>query len=123
MSNLTRKEIIDAHKALDALDLAAWTTAEDWDDMELSGLWKSQILKALPPKPRPTMLGVDWEQDKHFLAVAEDTRDNQRYIMLFPDMSDRIRCIGKGSSRYTTSLLREYLAPTGERYTLKEGNE
>ena len=120
MSNPTRQEIIQAHKALDALDLAAWTTAEDWDDMELSGLWKSQILKALPPKPQPTMDDVDWEHGKHFLAIAEDTRDNERCIMLFPDMDDRIRCIGKGSRRYTASILREYLVPTGQRYVLEE---
>lgn len=121
MSNPTREEIIEAHKALDALDLAAWTTAEDWDDMELSGLWKSQILKALPPKPQPTMDDVDWEQDKHFLAIAEDTRDGGRYIMLFPDMSEHIRCVGDGQYRYTESLRRKCLIPTGERYILEEG--
>lgn len=123
MSNPTRQEIIDAHKALDALDLAAWTTAEDWDDIELSGLWKSQILKALPPKPRQTMFGVDWEHDKHFLAIAEDTRDNDRYIMLFPETSARILCIVEGHYRCTESVLCEFLVPTGERYELKEGNE
>ena len=121
MSNPTRQEIIEAHKALDALDLVAWNTAEDWDDMELSGLWKSQILKALPPKPQLTMDDVDWEQDKHFLAIAEDTRDNDRYIMLFPELPEHIRCIGEGSRKYTESLLRKYLVPTGERYILEEG--
>lgn len=122
MSNPTRQEIIEAHAALD--ELIKFANKYQYYYGDSSPLFQAEdILKALPPKPQPTMDDVDWEHDKHFLAVAEDTRDNQRYIMLFPDMSDRIRCIGKGSSRYTTSLLREYLAPTGERYTLKEGNE
>lgn len=123
MSNLTRQEIIEAYKALDELDLAVFNRAEDWDDMELCQLWKSQILKALPPKPQPTMDDVNWEHSRHFLAVVEDTRDKERFIMLFPDMNEHIRCVGEGSRRYTVSLLREYLVPTGERYTLTEVQE
>lgn len=120
MSNPTRQEIIEAHAALD--ELIKFANKYQYYYGDSSPLFQAEdILKALPPKPQPTMDDVDWEHDKHFLAIAEDTRDNDRYIMLFPELPENIRCIGEGSRKYTESLPRKYLVPTGERYILEEG--
>lgn len=117
MSNLTRKEIIEAHTALESL------TNTSIHGGGLAEELQESVLRALPDLPRPTMDDVCWEWDKHFLAIVEDTRDNKRYIMLFPDMSDHIRCIGEEPHGYAEAILREYLVPTGERYTLVDTQE
>lgn len=51
MTNLTQKETIEAHEALDKLELMAWSGAEDKEEERLSILLESLIRKALPRKP------------------------------------------------------------------------
>lgn len=121
MSNPTRQEIINAHQTLrylcDCLE-AEWkigaTTIKDS---------KSVIEKALPPKPQPTMAEVEWDDDKHYLAEAEQTKYGQA-IMLGLDET--------GFIEFFVPRLRECrydaahpdtLTPTGRRYTLTEVQE
>lgn len=116
---LSRLDTISAHEALSVL--AAYSTGP-LPERVVQG-YANEVRKALPPKPQPTMDDVDWERDIHFLAIAEDTRDNQRYIMLFPEISGHIRCITEDPQSYTLALLREFLVPTGERYELVDTQE
>lgn len=110
---------ISAHEALSVL--AAYSTGP-LPERAVQG-YANEVRKALPPVPKPTMNDVNWERDIHFLAIAEDTRDNQRYIMLFPEISGHIRCITEDPQSYTLALLREFLVPTGERYELVDTQE
>ena len=121
MSNPTRQEIIDAHQTLrylcDCLE-AEWkigvTTIKDS---------KSVIEKALPPKPRPTMAEVEWDEDEHFLAEAE-TPDLGKVAMLRKTESGLIEFLMKPYTALTKSCAwPEYFTPTGERYTLTEVQE
>ena len=125
MSNkeLSKQEIVSAHEAMDELNKRALRHHAYYGDNSFLDLLET-VSKALPTKPQITMYDVDWEHDKHFLAVAEDTRDKQRLIMLFPEVNGLIRCInGEGLRSYTEAILREYLVPTGERYTLVDTQE
>ena len=65
MTNPTHQEIIAAHEALDTL------CRETGVKTPVNAL-KWLILKALPPKPHPTMAEIEWNDDEHFLAEAED---------------------------------------------------
>ena len=125
MSNkeLSKQEIVSAHEAMDELNKRALRHHAYYGDNSFLDLLEA-VSKALPTKPQITMSEVNWEHDKHFLAVAEDTRDEERYIMLCPEMSEHIRCIsGEGLHSITEAILREYLVPTGERYTLVDTQE
>ncbi|WP_158510272.1 hypothetical protein [Corynebacterium simulans] len=76
------------------------------------------ILAVLPPKPQPTMADVNWEHGKHFLTVAEDTRNEERYIMLRPELSEYIRCISEDPYSPTEAILGKHLIPTDDKYRL-----
>ena len=113
MTSPTRQEIIRAHEVLDTVcDLVT----------ELRGFsaneYRNLILRALPPIPHSTMADVNWEHSKHYLTVAESTKNEERYIMLCPEMSEHIRCISEDPHRSTEVILREYLIPTDDKYRL-----
>lgn len=122
MPNPTRQEIIDAHQTLrylcDCLE-AEWkigvTTIKDS---------KSVIEKVLPPKPRPTMAEVEWDDDKHYLAEAEHLQFG-KVIMLYKNpAADSIEVIYKNQDGITPSITYPgALTPTGRRYTLTEVQE
>lgn len=113
MSTPTRQEIINAHNALDLLYKRAAEVAPN------SAL-KTYVLKALPPKPQPTMAEVEWDDDKHYLAEAEHPNYG-KVIMLGLEMHGLIDFF---TSPYHTkrclAVERETLTPTGRRYTLTE---
>lgn len=116
MTNPTRKEIIDAHEALDTL------CRETGVNTPVNAL-KWLILKALPPKPQPTMADVEWDDDEHFLAEAE-TPDVGKVAMISKDESGLIEFIMRPYLALTKSCAwPEYLTPTGKRYTLTEVQE
>lgn len=116
MPNPTRQEIIDAHNALDALYKRAAEVAPN------SAL-KTYVLKALPPKPRPTMAEVEWDDDKHYLAEAEHDSLG-KVVMIHPAPDTRIRCLRKCHGPYRVyNLIPAHLTPTGKRYTLTEVQE
>lgn len=113
MINPTRTDIIRAHEALDDIcnlvtKLRGFTANE----------YRNLILRALPPELHPTMADVNWEHSKHFLAVAESIHNEERYIMLRPEMSKLIRCISEDPHRPIEVIPRKYLIPTDDKYRL-----
>lgn len=116
MSNPTRQEIIDAH---DALDTLCERVVESTPVYAL----RTYILAALPPIPRPTMAEVEWDDDKHYLAEAEESSLGT-VVMLMKRKDGFIEVTMKP---YTFPLractLPENLTPTGKRYELKEVQE
>ena len=120
MTNPTRQEIIDAHNALEKLGHMAWNGSEDMYDKRLCALWKKQLLAALPPKPKPTMAEVEWDDDEHFLAEAE-TEKGLKVIMLHPVPDMGILCLHKAYGTHRSYYFKtDYLTPNGKRYTLTE---
>nr|DAL10900.1 MAG TPA_asm: hypothetical protein [Caudoviricetes sp.] len=123
MPNPTRAQILNAHEALEELKNVALSAADFCGDTEKYLAWKSEIIAALPPKPRPTMGEVEWDDGEHFLAEAEQTKYGQA-IMLGLDET--------GFIEFFVPRLRECrydaahpdtLTPTGRRYTLTEAQE
>ncbi|MER0069214.1 hypothetical protein [Corynebacterium sp. KPL3806] len=118
--NPTRQEIIDAHNALEELKNAAWNAAEYCSDTVACALWEKRILAALPPKPQPTMADVEWDDDEHHLAEAEDEH-GIRMIMVSDEL-DFIRCMQPPSAGgIVLGVPKKDLTPTGRRYVLQEG--
>ena len=101
MTNPTRQEIVDAHYAL----------------VELRALAECN-----PPRPRPTMAEVEWDDDKHYLAEAE-TESGVKVVMLSQNR-DFIRCIQPpNAGDVVIGVPSEDLTPTGRRYTPTEVQE
>ena len=127
MTNPTRQEIIDAHDSLENLGHMAWNGAEfcgDTEDTELCALWKKQILAALPPKPKLTMAEIEWDDDEHFLAEAEDELCSSVIMLQQSKETGNIQAILKGTIKsYLIYQRPEHLTPTGKRYTLTEVQE
>ena len=113
MPNPTRQEILDAYNTLEALCARLPATRAA----------KESILKALPPKPQPTMAEVEWDNDKHYLAEAEHSFLGKVVMINYDPGLERILyiCDGKPNGEGLSSL--ERLAPTGKRYTLTEVQE
>ena len=114
MTNPTRQEIIDAHEALEKLKDRALYAADFFGPVDACLLWKSEILKALPPIPQPTMAEVEWDDDVHFLAGAT-TPIGREAVMLWHDDEDTGNIITT-----TGEWRRDQLTPTGRKYELKE---
>ena len=109
MPNPTRQEIIEAYDALEKLcqRLPATRAA------------KEPILRALPPKPHPTMADLEWDDDVHYLAEAA-LGDGVKVIMLV-ERNDFISCIQPpNAGDVPVGIPKEDLTPTGRRYTLTE---
>ena len=123
MLNPTRAQILNAHEALEELKNVALSAADFCGDTEKYLAWKSEIIAALPPKPQPTMAEVEWDDDKHYLAEAEQNIHGQ-VIMLGLDESGMIEYFVPRlrECRYDAAY-RETLTPTGRRYTLTEVQE
>lgn len=118
MTNPTREDIIEAHKALtNLLKLASGTSTA-------SAIFNEKIVRdALPPKPQPTMAEVEWDDNKHYLAEAENPRYG-RVIMVTPVDCDLIEVLVPNLYPTKTGCSKpEDLTPTGKRYTLTEVQE
>lgn len=116
MTNPTRQEIIDAHRALESLYNAVRGGISEFA-LRSDAL---AVLAALPPKPRPTMAEVEWDEKAHQLAKAE----HEIYgpvTMIKPASLGSILCVlpseDGGEAFYATPAK---LTPTGKRYTLTE---
>lgn len=116
MTEPTRKQIISAYEALETL------TNTCTHSIDLAEELQELVLRALPPRPRPTMADLEWDDDKHYMAEAEqnlygnvimlgvdDTNMNMIAFLVPPDF-------GKGID----AAFHETLTPTGRRYTLTE---
>lgn len=114
MTEPTRQEIIYAHKALTGLCNLVEVHAGYRPDE-----YAQNILKALPPKPRPTMADIEWDNDVHYLAEAERAGWG-KVTMLWVSTIGNISVIGDGLVR---DVRAEDLIPTGRRYTLTEVQE
>lgn len=107
--NPTRQEIIDAHEALEEL----------CNRLPGTRYAKMAILAALPPKPRPTMAEVEWDDDKHHLAEAEDEH-GIRMIMVSDEL-DFIRCMQPpNAGGIVLGVPKKDLTPTGRRYVIQD---
>ena len=124
MTNPTRQEIINAHEALEDMHHIARKTTEKWDEEGLTDFWKSLILKALPPKPKPTMAEIKWDDDKHYLAEAENPAWGKVLMLgMSHDSKEVTTLIKTDKVVYLPGLPPQSLTPTGKRYTLTEVQE
>lgn len=119
MTNPTRQEIIDAHKALEELKNAALKSVHFCGDTE-AHLWRTQeILTALPPLPRPTMAEIEWDEGEHFLMEAEHP-DWGAVVMLY-EYGEYIEVMqASGGPKVALSDTKERFTPTGRRYVLQD---
>lgn len=121
MTNPTREEIINAHKALKDLKTVALNTADFCSDTVLYTQWEKQILAALPPYPQPTMAETQWNEDKHRLAEAEYVNGGTVIMLIMYKECDEIKCLTTADDSFRIVHLRpKHLIPTGKRYILAE---
>ena len=110
MTSPTRQQIITAYEALETLCARA--------GKETNSALKIHVLSALPPKPRPTMADVEWEDDKHYLAGATSEIGDRERVML-AEAEDMI-VTASPAGDHVELLSPGALTPTGRRYTLTE---
>ena len=121
MTQSTRQEILDAHKALSEITYLADTYLSSISGrLDETRELRQTILDALPPKPQPTMDEVEWDDDKHYLAEAEH-HYHGRVIML-SEKNGWISYFDE-SQRAVYDGLTSALTPTGKRYILTEVQE
>lgn len=115
MTDLTRKQIVDAHDALESL------TDTCVHDSELAEELRELVLRALPPRPHPTMADVEWDDKKHYLAEAEHANDYTVMMLKPMRLEPRIKCLAFHSGDFCIVYSDpKDLTPTGRRYTLTE---
>lgn len=121
MPNPTRQEIMNAHDALEDLNRAALKTAEFCGDTDRFLIEAKDILKVLPPKPRPTMAEVEWDDELHYLAEAEHPTWGKVIMLSASRLNKTIFMLASsGYSNYVKTVNSGELTPTGKRYTLTE---
>jgi len=125
MPNPTRQEIIDAYTAVTTLARLAeeFTPVRVEEHKEINDLHLA-VRAALPPKPQPTMAEIEWDDDKHYLAEAEDESCSSVIMLQQSKETGNIQAILKGTIKsYLIYQRPEHLTPTGKRYTLTEVQE
>lgn len=123
MPNPTRQEIIDANSALASLVCVALSNTADPDEKDWIKTEGRAIAAVLPPRPRPTMAEIEWDDDLHYLAEAESDIFGT-VIMLSKNEDGHIEFfVPKEKSSRTDESLTRTLTPTGRRYTLTEVQE
>ena len=116
MTKPTREQILAAHYATEQLVLLATVVRESPAVKD----YREMILKALPPRPQPTMADVEWDDDVHYLAEATHLV-YETVLMLGRDSDDAIKflALNRADSKTVWGQPRD-LTPTGRRYTLTE---
>lgn len=125
MTSPTRQEIIDAYTAVTTLARLAeeFTPVRVEEHKEINDLHLA-VRAALPPKPQPTMAEIEWDDDKHYLAEAEDESCSSVIMLQQSKETGNIQAILKGTIKsYLIYQRPEHLTPTGKRYTLTEIQE
>jgi len=125
MTNPTRRQIIDAYTAVTTLARLAeeFTPVRVEEHKEINDLHLA-VRAALPPKPQPTMAEIEWDDDEHFLAEAEDESCSSVIMLQQSKETGNIQAILKGTIKsYLIYQRPEHLTPTGKRYTLTEIQE
>lgn len=125
MTEPTRQQIANAHEAL--IELCGLAEDLAVTEAQARQAWKyhASIRAALPPKPRPTMEGVKWDNKKHFLAVVDvDHEEYKKAIMLKQNVDgDTIQCFALHPYKCAVCHFGPVLlTPTGERYTFTGAN-
>ena len=115
MTNPTRKQILTAHKALTGLCNLVEVHAGYRPDE-----YAQNILKALPPKPQPTMAEVEWDDELHYLTEAEHVEWGTVIMLRYERGFDRIQVFRTGTPNKFGFASLASLTPTGKRYTLTE---
>ena len=124
MPNPTRAQILNAHEALEELKNVALSAADFCGETEKYLAWKSEIIAALPPLPRPTMAEVEWDDDKHRFAEAENPDHGEVIMLNVSQISGKVRIFfNQYGEFYLGYASPENLTPTGKRYTLTEVQE
>lgn len=114
MTSPTRDEIFNAYEALETLTDTCIHSSEQAEEL------RDLVRLVLPPIPQPTMAEVEWDDDKHYLAEAEQVARGN-VIMLEVANTGEIRCLTKGLGEIQFFLsLPDTLTPTGRRYALTE---
>ena len=116
MTTPTREEIITAHEALETLTDTCIHSSEQAEELQ------ELVLRALPPKPRPTMAEVEWDDEEHFLAEAK-IKNGPLVAMIGESRDQWIICIPietYPSLLHMRTEFEGYLTLTGKRYTLTE---
>lgn len=120
MPNPTRQEIIEAHNALGELRALAEDSLQS-DTATIRTLGE-HIVTVLPPRPRPTMAEVEWDDDKHYLAEAEHSAWGKVVMLRESALIIFVQPIEKRMGDIHVARVEE-LTPTGKRYTLTEVQE
>lgn len=122
MTNPTRQETTDAHKALGRLcHLADNPPLFVFKDPHEVSELRQTILKALPTNLKPTMDEIEWDDDKHYLAEAEHPDYGKVIMVNLLAHSERISVLFRADVDVCQPhVLRKDLTPTGRRYTLTE---
>lgn len=120
--NPTRQEIIDAHTSLETL-LNAASGGISLGPFAITSM-SYDILSVLPPKPKPTMAEIEWDDDKHYLAEAEHCSLGKVVMLSKICGGEEIYYIRQGfKGELLTFASPDKLTPTGRRYVLQEGEE
>ena len=120
MPNPTRQEIIDANNALAALVCVALSNTSDPDEKDWIRTIARELTAALPPKPRPTMAEVEWDNDKHYLAEAEHPTSGKVVMVFYTEDTYIYVLVTDEDETYGFLATPSNLTPTGRRYTLTE---
>lgn len=115
--NPTREEILAAYDALEGLPIFAESLAQS----VVQDLC-NDILRALPPLPRPTMNDIKWDDNEHFLAEAEHPDWGKVAMLRESGLIIFVQPIEKKIGDIQVARVEE-LTPTGKRYTLTEVQE
>lgn len=118
MTSPTREEIQTAYDALETLTNTCIHSADQAEELQ------ELVLRALPPKPHPTMADVEWDDSEHYLAEAENEGWG-KVLMLGMDHESRgvTILVKTGNVVYLPCAKPQSLTPTGRRYTLTEVQE
>ena len=108
---MTRDELREAHEALDAL--CGYIQLDSGIYPEAN---REFILSALPPKPRPTMAEIGWDEDEHYLAEAVHPEYGKVMMVACTGGGPIDILTRKGNSMPYRSALPEELEPTGRHY-------
>lgn len=116
MANPTRQEIIDAYEELYML-LGFYADRNPDRVPECRRI----IEKVIPPRPQPTMAEVEWDDDKHRFAEAENPDHGEVIMLNVSQISGKVRIFfNQYGEFYLGYASPENLTPTGRRYTLTE---
>lgn len=115
MTNPTRKQIHDAHKALH--ELGKWATSHYDETGERIHLAQVEtVLMGMPPKPPLSMGEIAWDDKEHRMTGAK----HQVFdigVMLYRESDGNILFMHDGR---VFSVDPWHLIPTGQRYRLQE---